>query len=338
MYRGRHHQHPRATARADEEGVRCARCAGAKANVGKASREQATPKLPKLPDDAYAKPGVHCQRFREEDAKRPGGELMGGVLEPSQPEDREKEPLLLGVRTASDAQWRIGGTAKVGLVVRNRTGSIGGDHRGSDVKFSYTGRLDNGLSVVAVDEAGKEHTAAIALIDGLLTFQQMLLPVSHVATIKEFTIRFDAEKRDVSEPHVAAFHLPPGKYKLRCKWNDARPDVAHEGEWTGELVNEELEFTLTEAISVTPASEAENDGAGTGKGEVPFSVRIGSWKLVVGRDQDRPRSGKPRHWEVGTRDQARCARSVGNAEANGRSRQCAEDCPEAITAACEWPV
>ena len=38
-----------------------------------------TPQLPKLPDDAYAKPGVHCQEFREEDAKRPGGELMEGA-------------------------------------------------------------------------------------------------------------------------------------------------------------------------------------------------------------------------------------------------------------------
>jgi len=68
---------------------------------------------------------VHCQSFPAEDAKRPGGELMGGVLEPSKPADRAKEPLVLGVRTASDAQWRIGGTAKVGLVVRNR--SAGGD-------------------------------------------------------------------------------------------------------------------------------------------------------------------------------------------------------------------
>ena len=211
---------------------------------------------PKLPEEAYAKLGVHCQKFREEDAKRDGGELMGGVLEPSKPADREREPLVLGVRTASDAQWRMGGTARVGLVVRNCTGSIGQKNSGSDVKFSYTGRIDNGLSIVAVDEAGKEHQAAIAQFDGELGFQQMLLPVAHVAIIKEFTLRFDPEKRDVSEPHVAAFHLPPGKYKLRFKWNDAHPDVAHEGEWTGELVNEEFEFTLTEAVASSPASEA----------------------------------------------------------------------------------
>ncbi len=207
------------------------------------------PKLAKLPDDAYAKPGVHCQKFREEDAKRPGGELMGSALESSQRADHAKEPLVLGVRTASDAQWRIGGTAKVGLIVRNRTGGIGRIGSGSDVKFSYTGRLDNGLSVVAVDESGKEYRATIAAFDGEFAFQQMLLPVAHVATIKEFTIRFDSEKRGVSEPHVAAFHLPPGKYKLRFKWNDARPDVAHEGEWTGELVNEELKFTLAAAVA-----------------------------------------------------------------------------------------
>ena len=214
--------------------------------------------LPKLPDDAYARLGFHFQKFREEDAKRPGGELMGAVLEPSKPEDRDKEPLVLGVRTTSDAKWHIGGTAKVGLVVRNRSDGIGRNQPGSDVKFSYTGGLDSGLSVVAVDEAGKEHEATIAYFDGKLTFQQMLLPVAHVATIKEFTIRFDAEKRGVSEPHVAGFHLPPGKYKLRCKWNDARREVAHEGEWSGELVNEELEFTL--AAAAEPAAETPKSG------------------------------------------------------------------------------
>ncbi len=167
-----------------------------------------TPQLPKLSDDAYAKPGVHSQKFREEDAKRPGGELMGAVLEPSKPEDRDKEPLVLGVRTASDAQWRIGGTAKVGLVVRNRSAS--------DVKFAYTLRCDNLLTVEAVDEVGKLHQADWGH-DGLLVFQRMSLPAAHVAAIAEFTLRFDSEKRDVSKTHVRAFHLPPGKYKLRFK-------------------------------------------------------------------------------------------------------------------------
>ena len=105
--------------------------------------------------------------------------------------------------------------------------------------------------------------AAIAIFDGEFAFQQMLLPVAHVANIKQFTIRFDAEKRDVSEPHVAAFHLPPGKYTLRFKWDDARPEVAHEGEWTGELVNEELEFTLAAAAPATgtPKTPSANDQA-----------------------------------------------------------------------------
>lgn len=223
------------------------------------------PQMPKLPDDAYTRPGVHGQKFREEDAKRPGGELMGAVLEPSKPEDRAKEPLVPGVRTASNAQWRIGGTARVGLVVRNRSNG--------DVKFSYTGRLDNGLSIVAVDEAGKEHGAVIAQFDGLLTFQQMLLPEAHVATIKEFTLRFDAEKRDVSEPFVEAFHLPPGQYKLRCKWNDAHPDVAHEGEWAGELVNEDLEFTL--AAPAVPAAEKPKGAAAV---KLTSDALLGFWR------------------------------------------------------------
>ena len=71
----------------------------------------------------------------------------------------------------------------MGLVVRNRSDS--------DVKFAYTHRLDNWLSVVAVDEAGKELKAAIPHFDGLLDFQHMMLPAAHVATITQFTIRFD---------------------------------------------------------------------------------------------------------------------------------------------------
>ena len=74
--------------------------------------------------------------------------------------------------------------------------------------------------------------------------------------VKSFSVRFDAEERFDSDLNVAAFHLPPGDYTLRCQWNDAHPDVAHEGEWTGELVNEELEFTLTEAVTPPPTSDA----------------------------------------------------------------------------------
>ena len=215
----------------------------------------AAPKLPKLPDDAYARPGVHCQSFREEDAKRPGGELMEGAKESSLPEDRDKE-LILGLRTAGDAQWRIGGTAKVGLVVRNQSKS--------DVKFAFSDMLDSGLSIVAIDEAGKEHKADVARTPlGFVKRQQMLLPPGHVATVREFILRFDAEKLDAGDSHIAAFYLPAGKYKLRCKWSDANPTGAHEGEWTGELVGGEHKFTLAAAApaSETPKTPAAGDQA-----------------------------------------------------------------------------
>jgi hypothetical protein len=150
--------------------------------------------------------------------------------------------MVLGMRVASDAKWNIGGQARVELVVRNFSGS--------DVKFSQTPRADNGLSVVAIDKDGKEHQAEIAQFDSWLVFNHLLLPRAHVVTVKSFTVRFDPEKRDVSEPGVAAFHLPPGNYKLRCKWNDAQPEVAHEGEWTGELVGVEHKFTLAAAQAV----------------------------------------------------------------------------------------
>ena len=116
----------------------------------------APPKLPKLPDEAYTTIGIHCQKFREEDVKRPGGELMGDVVESKRGED----PLVLGMRVSSDAKWNIGGQARVELVVRNASGS--------DVKFPQMLRADNGLSVVAIDKDGKEHQADIAQFDSLL--------------------------------------------------------------------------------------------------------------------------------------------------------------------------
>ncbi len=125
----------------------------------KSAKASAAAHRPKLPDESYARTGVHCQKFREEDAERPGGELMGAVAE-AEPAEGGEVPLVLGVRVASD-------------------------------------------------DAG-----------------------------------------------VAAFHLEPGDYTLRCTWKDARPDIAHEGEWTGELTNSEHKFTLAAAASAQPSQEA----------------------------------------------------------------------------------
>jgi hypothetical protein len=204
-------------------------------------------KLVKLSENDYTKIGVHCQKFLEEDAKRLDGKLMGHVLDPSKLGDG---PLVLGLRVANDAKWNIGSEARVELVVRNQSKE--------DVKFAQTLQSDVGLSVVAIDKDGKEHPAKIATSDtGLLVFNRWLLPKNgYVTMVKSFSIRFDAEERFDTDLNVAAFHLPPGDYTLRCQWNDAHPDVAHEGEWTGELVNEELEFTLTEAVTPPPTSDA----------------------------------------------------------------------------------
>jgi hypothetical protein len=204
-------------------------------------------KLVKLPDEDYTKTGVHCQKFLKEDAKRPDGRLMGRILDPKKLVDG---PLVLGLRVANDANWRIGSETRVELVVRNQSQE--------DVKFAQTLQSDIGLSVVAIDEDGKEYPAKIAPSDsGLLVFNRLLLPKNgYVTMVKSFSIRFDAEERFDSDLNVAAFHLPPGDYTMRCQWNDALPDVAHEGEWTGELVNEELEFTLAEAVTPPPTSEA----------------------------------------------------------------------------------
>lgn len=215
------------------------------ANVPAKPSEAGTPKLPKLPDEDYTKTGVQWQKYHEEDAKGPGGELMSDIVwTPS----RGDCPLEIGLRVAKDAKWNIGGQVRVEMVVRNLSGS--------DVKFSQSGRADNGLSVVAFDKDCKELVGEIAQFDAELGFNHLLLPRSHAVKVKSFMLRFDPDKRDVSEPQVAAFHLAPGDYTLRCKWNDAHPEVAHEGEWTGELVCDEHKFTLAAADATQPTSEA----------------------------------------------------------------------------------
>jgi beta-lactamase regulating signal transducer with metallopeptidase domain len=223
-----------------------------------------TTQLVQLSAADYNLTGVHWEKFIEEDAKRPDGKLMGQVLEPSLQGDN---PLVLGLRVDSDARWNIGGEARVELVVRNQSQE--------DVKFAQTLQSDVGLSVVAIDKDGKEYPAKIAPSDsGLLVFNRLLLPKNgYVTTVKSFTIRFDAEERFDSDINVVAFHLRPGDYKLCCKWNDPHPDVAHQGEWTGELVNEELKFTLTATVVAPQASDVP-----TTKQQEPFTA----WGQEVG--------------------------------------------------------
>ena len=198
----------------------------------------AKPARPQRPIESYEKVGVHCQKFHEEVPQGLAGERMGPTLETSGHES-DDGPLVLGLRVAKVPNWRIGGQVRVELTVRNQSKK--------EVLFTHTGRSDNGLSVVAIDQNGKEHHADIAQFDSLLVFLPKMLPPFHTTTVKSFLLRFDSEKRDVSDPGVAAFHLPPGDYKLQCRWNDAQSEVAHEGEWTGELTSVAHAFHLAAA-------------------------------------------------------------------------------------------
>jgi beta-lactamase regulating signal transducer with metallopeptidase domain len=207
----------------------------------------AKPARPQRPIESYEKVGVHCQKFHEEVPQGLAGERMGPTLETSGHES-DDGPLVLGLRVAKDPNWRIGGQVRVELTLRNQSKK--------EVLFTHTGRSDNGLSVVAIDQNGKEHHADIAQFDSLLVFLPKMLPPFHTTTVKSFLLRFDSEKRDVSDPGVAAFHLPPGDYKLQCRWNDARPEVAHEGEWTGELTSVAHTFHLA-ATDEPPGPQPE---------------------------------------------------------------------------------
>ncbi|MEZ6092309.1 MAG: hypothetical protein R3C05_30770 [Pirellulaceae bacterium] len=203
---------------------------------------QQGPQLTKLPDEKYTKCGSHCQKIDDENPKSLEGVLMG----PMTWSNLQESPLQIGMRVARDAQWKIGGSVTVQLWVRNLSKS--------DVKFAQSGRSDNGLKVWATDKDGQEHRAEIAQFEGLLVIDHLLLPPYHGVLVKEFSVRLDAAKSDVTKPYVAALQLAPGDYSLHCEWSDAYGGNSHEGEWTGELKTEAHKFSL---VSMNP----RNDGS-----------------------------------------------------------------------------
>ncbi len=193
---------------------------------------------PRLPGDSYTQAGVPRDKLAEADKKRLASAPLGDVQEPPENE-RGNGPLVLGLRIAGDADWWIGGQVKGELTVRNTSDE--------NVLFKRAPRSDIGLSVVAIDPHGKEHQADFAQFDGgWPVLYPILLPPGHIMTVKEFTLQFDSRK-DGSASYLGVLPLPTGDYTLKFRWHDARPEVAHEDEWTGELTSVAHKFQLAAA-------------------------------------------------------------------------------------------
>lgn len=187
------------------------------------------PVHPKLADDRYAKSGVP----------------LAEQTWPMPPWGAEKGGLSAGIRVIDDA--RIGGEVKAELWVRNSGAK--------DVTFSQCHRADVGLSVVAKDKDGKEHSADITQFRGLPIFSHWLLPPGHIVKVKEFTLKLGSRKNDELERGWVSLDLPPGDYKLRVKWSDSHALMTHAGDWTGELTTDEVDLKIA----------AANAGADAGK-------------------------------------------------------------------------
>jgi hypothetical protein len=179
------------------------------------------PVQPKLADDKYAKSGVP----------------LAEQTWPMPPWGAEKGGLSAGIRIIGDA--RTGGEVKVELWVRNSGAK--------DVTFSQCARADVGLSVVAKDKDGKEHSAEITQFRGRPIFSHWLLPPGHIVKVKEFTSKLGSKKNDERERGSVSLDLPPGDYKLRAKWSDSHALVTHAGDWTGELTTGEVDLKIAAA-------------------------------------------------------------------------------------------
>ncbi len=217
------------------------------------------PARPKLADDRYAKSGVP----------------LAEQTWPMPPWGAEKEGLSTGLRIIGEA--RIGGEVKAELWVRNSSAK--------DVKFSQCLRADVGLSVVAKDKDGKEHSTDITSFRRKPGFHHLLLPPGHIVKVKEFNVKFGAGKNDKLEPGWVNLQLTPGDYKLRAVWSHTTSMVAPEGEWTGKVTTGEVAFKLA----------AADAGADAGK---PAAKPPGA-NIVTVPDDQYVKSGSPKDELVG---------------------------------------
>ncbi len=226
------------------------------ANVATADVSKPAPKLAKLPDESYAKPGV------------PIGELAKGDFQWSEAQDG----LSLGM-SVPEAGWRVGSEVKMELWVRNPGAE--------DVKLQHIARRDIGLRVFMIGADDREHEAAIAQFDGWPVFNRAILPAGHAFEAKKFSVVFLPPGRKPAgvEPH---FTLPAGDYKFRTELSlpgttgatraDGTQVTPAEGEWSGTLSSAEVDVKLTAVDGA--AAEAGAEAAAGPPAEAPGRVVV----------------------------------------------------------------
>ena len=215
---------------------------------------------------------------------------------PMPPWGAEKDGLSAGLRVIGDA--RLSGEVRVELWVRNSSAK--------DVKFSQCLRADVGLSVVAKDKDGKDHSADITLFLGKPGFSHLLLPSGHGVKVKDFSVKFGAGKNDKLESGWVNLQLTPGDYKLRAVWSDTTSRGAAEGEWTGKLTTGEVD--LKRAARHQHRAQLRRKANGRRCGRVERGAR-NSWRTA--RQSQRPvahRMRNPRTSSRGAQRRTGCAR------------------------------
>ena len=98
------------------------------------------------------------------------------------------------------------------------------------------------MAVAAIDAEGREYGIRNRRALNSALPMDCALAAGHVAMAKRFTVPFWGE----NNKSAAGFHdLKPGKYQLRCHWNDANPMISRPGDWTGALTAPDFAFTLS---------------------------------------------------------------------------------------------
>ncbi|MCB1096655.1 MAG: M48 family metalloprotease [Verrucomicrobiae bacterium] len=194
--------------------------------------------------------------------------------------EESDSPLRIGVAGVEEgAPWEIGEMIKLDVFVCNSSAD--------PLRFAWTPRIDEGLSIELSDVDGNVYRAEITMFSGWIVRQRCKLEPSEMLNVKtgaEFLIGKSGAKVRNRFPVEA-----PGEYSLRVrchigiddwKGRDGREIVRPAGEWAGEVLSDAVPVSITGDDSESAAVDAKsttNAKSGTAwpEGELaklPFGV------------------------------------------------------------------
>ncbi|MEZ5329528.1 MAG: M56 family metallopeptidase [Verrucomicrobiales bacterium] len=167
-------------------------------------------------------------------------------------------PLRLGVAGVEEgARWRIGDTIVLDVFVCNSSSD--------PLRFAWTPRIDEGLSLQLTDAEGNTLQAQITRFSGWIVHQRGELAPSEMLKVKSGAAFFIGKsEEDVRNRFPVE---TPGEYSLRVscqlgindwKGRDGQEIVRPAGEWAGEVLSDAMPVTIIDADPKPAATSADS--------------------------------------------------------------------------------